>query len=169
MFAKIPAPAAKHILNKVPTVAQVSLAVIPFSFKAKAITELLKVMFKEQMEDEELEFLKDKWVRIEVKDFNLRFEVSFDKQWRVREPLKADVTFSADSASLIKVAAAKEDPDTLFFQRQLQIEGDTELGLEVKNLLLSIELDEMPKLMKASVDKLAYTVEILEAKSRQIA
>ena len=29
----------------------------------------------------------------------------------------------------------EEDPDTLFFNRELQIEGDTALGLTTKNLL----------------------------------
>ena len=165
MLAKLPLIAAKQMLTTIPTVAQVGLSLVPFSFKAKAIVELLNIMMKEQMEDEELDFLEQRWVRIVVTDFNLHFEVSYENKWLVREPQQADVTFSADSRALIKVAAAKEDPDTLFFQRQLQIEGDTELGLEVKNLLLSIELDEMPKTMKSSLDKLAFAVEALELKS----
>ena len=34
----------------------------------------------------------------------------------------------------------QEDPDTLFFSRRLSMEGDTELGLLVKNTLDAIEL-----------------------------
>ena len=45
---------------------------------------------------------------------------------------------------LILVAGRKEDPDTLFFQRRLSIEGDTELGLEVKNLMDNIEFEQLP-------------------------
>jgi predicted lipid carrier protein YhbT len=37
------------------------------------------------------------------------------------------------------LAERKQDPDQLFFQRKLVIEGDTELGLGLKNLLDSIE------------------------------
>ena len=37
------------------------------------------------------------------------------------------------------LAARKEDPDTLFFSRRLVMEGDTELGLLVKNTLDAIE------------------------------
>ncbi|MFO7190217.1 MAG: SCP2 sterol-binding domain-containing protein [Pseudomonadota bacterium] len=33
----------------------------------------------------------------------------------------------------------QEDADTLFFQRRLRIEGDTEFGLGIKNLLDSVE------------------------------
>jgi predicted lipid carrier protein YhbT len=46
------------------------------------------------------------------------------------------------------IAARKQDPDTLFFQRRLVIEGDTELGLYVKNLMDAIELEQMPKALR---------------------
>jgi predicted lipid carrier protein YhbT len=58
---------------------------------------------------------------------------------------EADVSFSADASDLLMIAARKQDPDTLFFQRRLVIEGDTELGLYVKNLMDAIELEQMPK------------------------
>lgn len=57
------------------------------------------------------------------------------------------------------IAARKEDPDTLFFQRRLRIEGDTELGLYVKNLMDSIDLDTMPPLLKNGLLRLADFVE----------
>ena len=38
------------------------------------------------------------------------------------------------------LARRLEDPDTLFFSRRLSMEGDTELGLLVKNTLDAIEL-----------------------------
>jgi predicted lipid carrier protein YhbT len=37
------------------------------------------------------------------------------------------------------LARRQEDPDTLFFSRRLSMEGDTELGLLVKNTLDAIE------------------------------
>lgn len=51
----------------------------------------------------------------------------------------ADVSFRATAASLLALLARSEDPDTLFFQRRLRIEGDTELGLTLKHLLDSLE------------------------------
>ena len=39
------------------------------------------------------------------------------------------------------LASRREDADTLFFQRRLCIEGETETGLHVKNLLDSLEYD----------------------------
>ena len=37
------------------------------------------------------------------------------------------------------LAARKEDPDTLFFSRRLVMEGDTELGLLIKNTLDALD------------------------------
>ncbi len=53
------------------------------------------------------------------------------------------------------IAAHKPDPDTLFFQRRLVIEGDTELGLYVKNLMDAIELEQMPKALRMMLLQLA--------------
>lgn len=55
-----------------------------------------------------------------------------------------DLRFAANTAEFIKIILREEDPDTLFFNRKLQIEGDTELGLIVKNLLDSIDWSNTP-------------------------
>lgn len=39
------------------------------------------------------------------------------------------------------MATRAEDPDTLFFQRRLAVEGDTETGLLLKNLLDALDYD----------------------------
>ena len=51
----------------------------------------------------------------------------------------ADVTLTASLRDFYLLAAREEDPDTLFFARRLCIEGDTETGLAVKNLLDAVE------------------------------
>lgn len=50
-----------------------------------------------------------------------------------------DVRISGDVASFWLLATRKEDPDTLFFDRRLNIEGDTETGLYIKNMLDALE------------------------------
>ena len=76
-----------------------------------------------------------------------------------RDCERADVCFSGSSQDLILIAGRKEDPDSLFFQRRLKIEGDTELGLEVKNLMDSLDLDGLPGLMKYPLMDLATLIE----------
>jgi len=50
-----------------------------------------------------------------------------------------DLVFRANLSAYLQLVSRQEDPDTLFFNRQLSIEGDTELGLVVKNMLDAIE------------------------------
>ncbi|MDE1713247.1 SCP2 sterol-binding domain-containing protein (plasmid) [Chromobacterium amazonense] len=63
----------------------------------------------------------------------------------------ADLILAANCADFARMLLREEDPDTLFFNRKLRIEGDTELGLIVKNLLDSIDWSETPlsRLMSA--------------------
>jgi len=56
------------------------------------------------------------------------------------QPSAVDLSFSANLAAYLQLLARQEDPDTLFFNRELEITGDTELGLLVKNLLDSLEI-----------------------------
>ncbi len=55
-----------------------------------------------------------------------------------------DLSFSANLSAYLQLLARQEDPDTLFFNRQLAIEGDTELGLVVKNMLDAVEWSRLP-------------------------
>ena len=156
---------AKHLLDLGPQLVRRPLGLLPFRVKAEILERLLGQLLSQQSEDEELAFLEGNWVAIDVVDMGLTFEVSFDSRWHVREPQAAAVTFSGHSKELLLVVAGKEDPDTLFFQRKLSIEGDTELGLEVKNLLLSIEFDTMPSPIRYSIEKLAMMIQQLQLKA----
>jgi predicted lipid carrier protein YhbT len=42
------------------------------------------------------------------------------------------------------LATRRVDPDTLFFQRRIRVEGDTELGLGVKNTMDGMDWDDLP-------------------------
>lgn len=57
-----------------------------------------------------------------------------------------DLSFRANLSAFMQMIARQEDPDTLFFNRELSIEGDTELGLVVKNMLDAVEWPQLPKL-----------------------
>jgi predicted lipid carrier protein YhbT len=50
-----------------------------------------------------------------------------------------DLAIGATLRDFIALALRDEDPDTMFFARRLTLEGDTELGLAVKNLLDGID------------------------------
>lgn len=54
-----------------------------------------------------------------------------------------DLSFSADASAFLQMITRQEDPDTLFFNRRLDIEGDTELGLRVKNMLDALDIGQI--------------------------
>ena len=97
----------------------------------------------------ELTALEDKLFRVRVHDtggvahFTYRnglFRPLFHIE---REP---DLAFAANLSAFLQLLARQEDPDTLFFNRELEITGDTELGLVVKNMLDAVEWPSLPQL-----------------------
>lgn len=136
----------KHMVQHGPALIRVPAKLTPFAIQKKIMLEGLAMVFKEALEDGDFEFLEDRWLKVEVRDLGLRWFISYqNEQLVVSEHVEhEDVSFSGDCNDLVLIAARKEDPDTLFFQRRLRIEGDTELGLEVKNLMDSIDLDSLP-------------------------
>ena len=55
----------------------------------------------------------------------------------------ADLTFGATLSVFLCLLAGEEDPDPLFFKRELTIAGDTESGLLVKYMLDAVELPKL--------------------------
>lgn len=85
--------------------------------------------------------LVGKKLRIKVTDAQLSFDFIWKKSTFApcRNSGDTDLMIGASAHDFLLLAQRKEDPDTLFFSRRLIMEGDTELGLLVKNTLDAIE------------------------------
>nr|WP_202416105.1 SCP2 domain-containing protein [Citrobacter werkmanii] len=143
-----------------PSLMSVPVKLTPFALKRQVLEQVLIWQFSQALADGELEFLEGRWLSIHVRDIGLQWYTSVENdKLIVSQSADADVSFSADASDLLMIAARKQDPDTLFFQRRLVIEGDTELGLYVKNLMDAIELDQMPKALRVMLMQLADFVE----------
>ena len=143
-----------------PSLISVPVKLAPFALKRQVLEQVLSWQFRQALAEGELEFLEGRWLSIHVRDIGLLWYTSVvDGRLVVSQQADADVSFSADASDLIMIAARKQDPDTLFFQRRLVIEGDTELGLYVKNLMDAIELEQMPKALRVMLLQLADFVE----------
>lgn len=147
----------RQLVQNAASILRSPVQLLPQVVQKKALLEGLKLVFKEALEDGDFEFLEDKWLKVEVKDLQLHWYISYQNQHLVvaDKAQKEDVCFSGNLNDLVLIAGRKEDPDTLFFQRRLTIEGDTELGLEVKNLMDSVDLEQLPKAMQFSLNQLA--------------
>lgn len=148
------------LVEKTPTVLSKPLQVIPFQLKQKIIEQLLQAQFENSLADGDLYFLENRWLKIEVRDLQLVLFISnVNDKLIVSRAEVPDVSFSGNTNDLVLIATRRQDPDTLFFQRKLIIEGDTELGLCVKNLMDSIELESMPKFVRLGLENLAKFIE----------
>ncbi|WP_117235306.1 ubiquinone anaerobic biosynthesis accessory factor UbiT [Vibrio maerlii] len=153
MFNKIRA----HLVQNAASILRSPIQLLPQTVQKKALLEGLKTVFKESLEDGDFEFLEGKWLKVSIKDLNLNWCISYEGEKLVvaDKPVQEDVSFAGNLNDLVLIAGRKEDPDTLFFQRRLSIEGDTELGLEVKNLMDSVDLDLLPKAVQIAMNQLA--------------
>ncbi|HDY8831228.1 TPA: SCP2 domain-containing protein [Klebsiella pneumoniae] len=143
-----------------PSLMSVPVKLAPFALKRQVLEQVMSWQFRQALAEGELEFLEGRWLSIHVRDIGLLWYTSVvDGRLVVSQQADADVSFSADASDLLMIAARKQDPDTLFFQRRLVIEGDTELGLYVKNLMDAIELEQMPKALRVMLLQLADFVE----------
>jgi len=153
---KLPLVFRTTVVNLAPKVLKPTLSIIPYSVQKKLLLTSLHSVFKEALADDDFKFLKNKWLCITVTDLALNWLISFDNGQLImaesNQSQDADVNFSASSDDLLLIAGRKEDPDTLFFQRRLKIEGDTELGLEVKNLIDALDIEQLPSLVHRIVD-----------------
>lgn len=76
---------------------------------------------------------------IQVKDIGLSLKFTVTPRGFAPDRGPADLLLRASAGDFLLLLARREDPDTLFFSRRLVSEGDTELGLLVKNLLDSLD------------------------------
>ena len=159
----LPVTVRGKIIKTIPNILRPTLALIPTKLQKKLILPALHSVFSEAISEGDFDFLEGKWLKISITDLNLNWLISFADNRLImaddEKAVKEDVSFSASGDDLLLIAGRKQDPDTLFFQRRLKIEGDTELGLEVKNLIDAIELELLPKSIHKFVE---YSAELLQ-------
>ena len=79
--------------------------------------------------------LRGKVLRLEIAGLGFGPQLTLDAIGLRPAFGKPDVVMRASLADYLALARRQEDPDTLFFTRRLVLEGDTALGLEIKNAL----------------------------------
>ncbi|MFU8820002.1 MAG: ubiquinone anaerobic biosynthesis accessory factor UbiT [Gammaproteobacteria bacterium] len=119
---------------------------VPHPLQRAPLQLALETIFQASVAAGELEFLDQRCLAIEIEDTGWRWPVTLAHgRLRVLErDHPADVTIRGQSPAFLIMASRLEDPDTLFFQRRLVIEGDTELGLGVKNFLDGLDEERLP-------------------------
>lgn len=117
------------------------LARLPAYPGSVLLVALLNRLLLPQLPADVLALLEQRTLRIEVRDARLTFDFSCANSRFIAVAAAAarDLTIGASAHDFLRLAQRQEDPDTLFFARRLSMQGDTELGLVVKNALDALE------------------------------
>lgn len=127
-----------------PTPFALPLKLIPGLVHSIALTTALNVLFAAQIREGELDFLRDRVLLIQVRDAKMEYRIRFAGPagfvpgMAVQAP---DLSIGGTLYDFLALVTRREDSDTLFFNRRVVMEGDTALGLELKNWLDGMDLE----------------------------
>ena len=138
--------------------------VTPYAVQKRILSLVLNQAFREPLRHGELDFLENAKVRIRVTDLNIDWliRVGGEAFTPLDRRLAEDVSISGESPDFVLLATRQADPDTLFFQRRIRIEGDTELGLGVKNTMDSMDWDDLPLPLRRLLQLAGLLIEKLQ-------
>jgi predicted lipid carrier protein YhbT len=140
-----------------PALLALPLKILPAFIHNKVLATTLNRVFTKELEDGELDFLQDRIIHISIEDAGIeyRFTLDNDKLVAADKHRTADIVLQGTVYNYLLLASRQEDTDTLFFSRRLHMQGDTELGLYVKNFLdgLDMESHKVPAYLESALQK----------------
>ncbi len=118
---------------------------LPQQPPAFALATALNLALGRILPRDQLEPLTGRHLRMCVTDagLTLDFGLTANGFRHVAATGKPDLIISATVRDYLALALREEDADTLFFNRRLLMEGDTDLGLLVKNTLDAVDWDAL--------------------------
>ena len=116
---------------------------LPDRVHSEFLGRLFNHMLKGQWIAEQLGDLEGKKLNLKIDDAGteLFFQIRNNSFVPLHNDGNHDVRIKGRLEDFWKLAMRQEDPDTLFFNRNLSLEGDTEAGLYFKNMLDALEFD----------------------------
>ncbi len=121
---------------------------------------ILNVIFKPRLPKDVKDAIAGKQLRLLIADAQIRFDFIWTKGgfvvgWGNVNP---DLIISATAYDFYLLSKREEDPDALFFNRRLVMEGDTELGLLLKNTLDAMELNIFELVKSIPINKICSLI-----------
>ncbi|MDR5866874.1 ubiquinone anaerobic biosynthesis accessory factor UbiT [Halomonas koreensis] len=115
------------------------LGALPLAVKRPPLEAWLNRSFAAPLAEGEFDALEGRRVCLEIADLPLSLTLGLEGRRLVLVEGPGEAAIRGGWREFLCLATRGEDPDALFFQRRLSLEGDTELGLTVKNLLDGLE------------------------------
>jgi O2-independent ubiquinone biosynthesis accessory factor UbiT len=137
---------------------------IPYSAQKPVLALVLNESFRVPLRHGDLDFLEGAKIRIKVTDLCVDWliRVDTDRLTPVNREWEHDVSIAGESPDFLLLATRRADPDTLFFQRRIRVEGDTELGLGIKNTMDSMDWDDLPTRLRKLLQLAGLMIEKLK-------
>ncbi|MBN1377643.1 MAG: SCP2 sterol-binding domain-containing protein [Gammaproteobacteria bacterium] len=129
-----------NIFSQTKRIAGFAARKIPFPIQKQFFERGAQQIFKEPLQQGELDFLEQHKIKISILDMGISWVAGLQSGRLTLYPVDshADAHISGNADEFVLLVTGQEDPDTLFFQRRLNIEGSTEISLSVKNVMDSI-------------------------------
>lgn len=145
------------------------LRLLPDSISSRGFTLAMTHTLAQPLASGALDFLRNRRLGIRVTDLGLAWVVELREQCLcVCAPgTEAEATVSGSATDLLLLASRREDADTLFFQRRLQITGDTEFGLTARNVLDRLPWETVPLALRIVMDRAARLAQAARAAHRR--
>lgn len=142
-------PHAENLLRLLPPPARLSTPlrwVLPPPLLRALLRRMTLRVMAGPLADGRFDDLQGRRLGVEITDLKLRWVVEVGmRDLHVQVPGEnPESTVRGSATDLLLLASRLEDADTLFFQRRLQLVGDTELGLQVRNLLDQLPWETIP-------------------------
>ena len=133
------------------------LQIVPYTAQRPVLELALNQVFADQKADGDLADLEGRSLCVHFTDIDRRWQFGLlnDRIVTLDLATRPDVTISGQLAEFLLLITQTVDPDTLFFQRRLSVEGDTEMGLYIKNLLDSMDWSGIPETAILGLEMLA--------------
>ena len=131
-------------VRPVPRLFSTPLRLVPARLHSRLVATALNRVLAAEIRDGELDFLLGRVLAVRIDDagVDLRLGLRDGRLVDVPGSRPADLAIEGKVYEFLLLIARREDPDTLFFQRRLRLQGDTELGLYLKNFLDALELED---------------------------
>ncbi|THF65122.1 ubiquinone anaerobic biosynthesis accessory factor UbiT [Pseudothauera rhizosphaerae] len=144
-FARLQAAARRLPAFRLPPLVGRVVARLPQQPPTLALTLALNLALDRILPRADLAPLTGRRLRLRVTDAGLTLDFGLTERGFRTLPAtgRPDLTLSATVRDYLALALREEDADTLFFSRRLVMEGDTELGLLVKNTLDAVDWDAL--------------------------
>lgn len=133
------------------------LRVLPAGVQQRVLELAMWRVLAAAMASGDLDFMHGRRLGIEVSDLAVHWVIERrgERLCVCAAGTEAEASVRGSATDLLLLVSRLEDADTLFFQRRLELTGDTELGLTARNLLDRLPWEDVPLALRIALNRSA--------------